>query len=103
MHDWDPLADRRKLEKVLSAGIELKPGDRVILHPRGRADIFDIALAGKTATIASIEQDFENRIHLAVTIDDDPGSDMGRDGKPGHRFFFSPDDVEVVPNERRPL
>jgi hypothetical protein len=93
---WDPLAEKRELEKALSAGIELRPGDRVRLHPRGSADIFDIALAGRTATIASIEQDFENRIHLAVTIDDDPGADLGLTGKPGHRFFFGPDEVEVL-------
>ena len=37
------------------------------LWPRGRADIFDLALAGRTATVAAIEQDYENRIHLAVT------------------------------------
>ena len=94
--DWDPLAERKSLEKVLSAGIELRPGDKIRLRPRGRADIFDIALAGKRATIASIEQDFENRIHLAVTIDDEPGSDLGASGKPGHRFFFSPEEVEVI-------
>ncbi|MDB5173552.1 MAG: hypothetical protein JWO87_3284 [Phycisphaerales bacterium] len=102
MDDWDPLEERKKLEKVLAAGIELKPGDRVRLRPRGGADIFDIALRGKTATIAAIEQDYENRIHLAVTVDDDPGNDLGLQGKPGHRFFFSPEEVEVVENERRP-
>jgi hypothetical protein len=46
--------------------------------------------------IASIEQDFENRIHLAVTVDDDPGRDLGLTGKPGHRFFFGPDEVEIM-------
>jgi hypothetical protein len=94
--DWDPLAERKSLEKTLAAGIELRPGDRVRLRPAGRADIFDIALSGKIATVAAIEQDFENRIHLAVTVDEDPGSDFGIAGKPGHRFFFSPDDVEVL-------
>jgi hypothetical protein len=96
MPDWDPLNERKQLEKILSAGTELKPGDRVRLRPRARADIFDIALSGKTATIASIEQDFENRIHLAVTVDDDPGSDLGAQGKPGHRFFFGIEEVEIV-------
>jgi hypothetical protein len=100
MRDWDPLEERKSLEKVLAAGIELKPGDRVRLRPQGRADIFDLALQGKIATIAAIEQDYENRIHLAVTIDDDPGNDLGRQGKPGHRFFFNPEDVEVVENDR---
>jgi hypothetical protein len=99
MPDWDPLEARKVLEKVLAAGVELKPGDRVRLRPRGRADIFDLALNGRTATIVSIEQDFENRIHLALTIDDDPGRDLGVGGQPGHRFFFNPDEVEVLSAE----
>jgi hypothetical protein len=99
---WDPLQERNELEKVLAAGVELKPGDRVRLQPRHEGgDIFDLALRGKTATIASIEQDFENRIHLAVTIDDDPGNDLGLSGKPGHRFFFSPEEVEIVGSDER--
>jgi hypothetical protein len=101
VQSWDPLEERTQLERVLSAGIELKPGDRVRLQPRHGGDIFDLALRGKTATIASIEQDFENRIHLAVTVDDDPGSDLGITGKPGHRFFFGPDEVEVVENSEK--
>jgi hypothetical protein len=69
-------------------------GDRVRLRPRRRADIFDIALAGKLATIVSLEQDFEDQVHLCVTVDDDPGRDLGVEGKPGHRFFFGTDEVE---------
>jgi hypothetical protein len=73
-----------------------KKGDRVRLQPRRRADIFDIALAGKLATIVSVEQDFEDGVHLCVTVDDDPGKDLGLEGKPGHRFFFAPEEVEQV-------
>ena len=58
-----------------------------------------MALRGKIATIASIEQDFDDRIHLAVTVDDDPGSDLGQRGLPGHRFFFRP--ADVVPLDSR--
>jgi len=101
MDNWDPLEEKRSLEKILCAGIELKPGDRVRLCPRGGADIFDIVLRGKVATVASIEQDFENKIHVAVTVDEDPGSDLGLSGKPGHRFFFGLDEVEVVENPVR--
>jgi hypothetical protein len=56
----------------------------------------DLALAGKTATIESIEQDYENHVHLAVVVDDDPGRDLGLKRQPGHRFFFSPAEVEPV-------
>jgi hypothetical protein len=71
-----------------------KKGDRVRLQPRRRADIFDIALTGKIATVISVEQDFEDGLHLCVTVDDDPGRDLGLEGKPGHRFFFAMDEVE---------
>jgi hypothetical protein len=57
----------------------------------------DIALAGKTATIESIEQDLEGRVYLAVTVNDDPGRDLGELRQPGHRFFFLPDEVEPAP------
>jgi hypothetical protein len=77
-----------------SSGPQFKKGERVRLRPRRRADIFDIALAGRLATIISVEQDFEDGIHLCVTVDDDPGKDLGLAGKPGHRFFFAADEVE---------
>jgi hypothetical protein len=74
----------------------LDAGTRVRLRPRRGGDIFDLALAGKTATVVKIEEDFEGRVFLAVTVDDDPGRDLGVEGRPGHRFFFRPDEVEVV-------
>jgi hypothetical protein len=74
----------------------LTPGDRVRLRPRGRADIFDLALAGMTATITSVVEDYEDRTFVCVTLDDDPGKDLGAQGQPGHRFFFRPDEVEPI-------
>ena len=78
----------KKLMQVEIENASIKVGDRVRLSPLARADIFDMALDGKIATVLSIEQDFENRIHLAVTVDDDPGKDFGVAGQIGHRFFF---------------
>ena len=57
---------------------------------------FDVVLAGRIAIIESIEQDFENRTHVAVVIEDDPGKDLGFMRQPGHRFFFSADEVERI-------
>jgi hypothetical protein len=76
--------------------VELRKGDRVRLWPQKRADILDIALAGKLATIEAIEEDFDDQVHLAVILDDDPGKDFGELRQPGHRFFFLPDEVEPV-------
>jgi hypothetical protein len=73
-----------------------RAGDRVRLRPRGRADILDLALDGKEATVVAVEEDLEGRRYVAVTVADDPGSDLGREGFPGHRFFFRPEEVEPL-------
>jgi hypothetical protein len=75
-------------------GAELRIGDAVRLRPRGRADVLDLALAGKEATVVAIEEDLEGRRYIAVTINDDPGRDLGEQGYLGHRFFFRPEEVE---------
>jgi hypothetical protein len=72
-------------------------GERVRLAPKRRADVMDIALSGRIATVVSVEQDFEGRTYLAVTVDDDPGADLGLHGQPGHRFFFHAEEVERLP------
>ncbi|MGH9839783.1 MAG: hypothetical protein ACREEM_13460 [Blastocatellia bacterium] len=92
--EWHLLEDKTPLDDVSVRGVALKKGDRVLLQPRAGGDIFDLALAGKTATIEDIEQDYENNIHLAVVLDDDPGKDLGMLRQPGHRFFFSLEEVE---------
>jgi hypothetical protein len=100
MDSWNPEADRRRLECIHVGPCEVCQGDRVRLRPRGRADILDLALAGRTATIEAIEQDFEGRVYLAVLVDDDPGKDLGALRQPGHRFFFLPEEVEPLLSER---
>jgi len=94
MDSWDP--ELPEITSVRVFGIELRKGDRVRLRPQRTADIIDLALAGKIATIEDIEQDYDERVHLAVVIDDDPGRDLGELRQPGHRFFFSPEEVEPV-------
>lgn len=101
MDNWNPFEEAAEttpgLDRIVVGGNEIKPGDRVRLH-RWAADIFDMALDGKIATVVSIERDFENRIHLAVIVDDDPGKDLGLTGKPGHRFFYGVDEIEPLEN-----
>ncbi len=86
---------RPALESLLVEGVELRKGSRVLLRPHPGGDIMDLALAGKVAFIEAVDQDYEDRIHLAVTLEDDPGRDLGADRILGHRFFFSPE--EVIP------
>ncbi|HUE84094.1 MAG TPA: hypothetical protein VMM84_18470 [Pyrinomonadaceae bacterium] len=94
--EWQLLEDKTALEHVRIAGVDIKQGDRVRLKPRAGADVFDIVLAGKTAVVEAIEQDYEGQAHLAVVVEEDPGRDMGMLRQPGHRFFFSPEEVEPL-------
>ena len=81
-------------------GVELRRGSRVRLRPRAGADVFDIALAGRLAVVAAIEEDTEGAVHLVVTVDDDPGRDLGAASQLAHRFYFAPDEVEPLAPRR---
>jgi hypothetical protein len=94
--EWQLLEEKATLESVRTADGEIRQGGRVRLKPRAGGDIFDLALAGKVAIVEAIEQDYEGKVHLAVVIEDDPGRDMGMLRQPGHRFFFSPEEVETL-------
>ena len=88
--------ERPALESVSVGGVELRKGSRVLLWPRSGGDIMDLALKGKVAFVDGLEQDYEGRIYIAVTLEDDPGRDLGEDRFLGHRFFFSPEEVEPL-------
>jgi hypothetical protein len=85
-----------EIPRVVVGDTEITKGSRVLLRPRPGGDIMDIALAGKVAVVEGIEQDLEDNIHIAVTIEDDPGRDLGEARQPGHRFFFSLLEVEPL-------
>ncbi|MGH6846897.1 MAG: hypothetical protein ACREC0_05520 [Methylocella sp.] len=91
-----PPAGKPELAFLHAGGRGLTVGDRVRLRPKGGADIFDLVLKDELAVIEAIERDFDDRIHVAVVLESDPGREFGLDRMPGHRFFFSPDEIEPV-------
>jgi hydrogenase maturation protease len=92
---WEEL-ERPGPDAVTVDGVQLRARSRVRLRPRAGGDVFDLALAGRTAVIEGIDQDLDGNVKLAVAVDDDPGRDLGMRRQPGHRFFFSPDEVEPL-------
>lgn len=96
MESWDPFAEHPPIESVQVFGVGVHTGDRVRLWPQKKADIMDMAMEGKVAVIEAIEQDIEGNIQFAVVLEDDPGRDMGMLRQAGHRFFYSPEEVEPV-------
>lgn len=95
--EWQLLEDKMPVDHIMISGQEIRSGGRVRLLPHKGGDVLDIALHGQIATIESIEQDYEGKLHICVVLDDDPGRDMGLQRQPGHRFFFDPSEVEPLP------
>jgi hydrogenase maturation protease len=93
---WEALERPGPDAITAPGGGELRAGSRVRLRPRPGGDVFDLALSGRTAVIEAIEQDMEDNVRLAVVVEDDPGRDLGFARQPGHRFFFSPEEVELL-------
>jgi hypothetical protein len=101
LRDLRPLEEQifgtgHRLDVINIGDVDLKPGDRVRIRPKSRADIMDIALDGRVAIIEALEEDAEARVHLALVVQDDPGKDLGMLRQPGHRFFYTIDEVEPV-------
>jgi hypothetical protein len=94
--DADPFAsiDAPALDCVFIEGTKVAKGSSVRLHPKRRADAWDMFIDGKIATVRAIHQDVEDVSYVAVTVDEDPASDM-HDWY-GRAFFFYPDEIEPL-------
>jgi hydrogenase maturation protease len=97
--EWQLLEEKNRVESVQVADTEVRAGSRVRLRPRPGGDVFDLALTGQVATIEALEQDYEGKLHVCVVVDDDPGRDMGLLRQPGHRFFFTEEEIEPLSAE----
>ncbi|RAG87346.1 hypothetical protein DN069_02180 [Streptacidiphilus pinicola] len=98
---WDPAVDASVdpgTDRVLVDGTPVGAGSRVRLRPgRRRTDAQDLFLQDAPALVEAVIQDVDGVVHLAVTLDDDPGADLRR--AQGRFLYFQPD--EVVPVEAR--
>jgi hydrogenase maturation protease len=87
---------------VTVAGVEVGRGSKVVLRPGPGGDVLDRAVAGRTAVVDGIHQELDGAIQLSVLVDDDPGRDLGERRQPGHRFFFTPEEVEPLAGQPAP-
>jgi hypothetical protein len=95
---WDPDEDSSfdPFTDVMRIGaVEVTGGTRVRLNPSRRADAHDLFYAGQMATVKGIFNDVDGDQHVAVTLDDDPASDILE--WQGRFLYFHPDEIEVVP------
>lgn len=87
----DPRAGEASAEVE---GVTYRRGAGVVLRPDPERDPYDRMLHGRTATVERIYVDLDDRVHLAVSIDDDPMRDVMRDT--GRYHYFRPEEVELA-------
>ena len=81
-------------DSVVVAGVRVGKGSRVRLRPLRRADAQDIFTSGRTAYVQRVLHDVDGETHVAVTLEDDPGSDLHE--WYGRFLYFSPDEIEPL-------
>ncbi|MFI9045838.1 hypothetical protein [Streptomyces sp. NPDC053427] len=92
---WDPESDRSVdpvRDRVTVEGRSIGAGSRVRLCPgKRRTDAQDLFLHGRSAQIEAVLHDVDGGVHLAVTVEGDPGADIRREQ--GRFLYFQPDEV----------
>ncbi|TLS43693.1 hypothetical protein FE633_24235 [Streptomyces montanus] len=95
---WDPGSDPGvdpAHDHVLVDGRTVRAGSRVVLRPRLRhTDAQDLFLSGRTAQVEAVLKDVDGGVHIAVTVEDDPGADIRREQ--GRYLYFQPDEIEPL-------
>jgi hypothetical protein len=81
-------------DETVVGGVTVRRGAKLVLRPRAGGDAQDFLLDGRTATLERIYVDYDNAVHLAVTVDSDPMQQVLRES--GRVLFFKPDEVEVA-------
>lgn len=92
---WDPASDSGfdpARDRVPVDGRSLGAGSRVLLRPGlRRTDAQDLFLHGRSARVEAVLHDVDGAVHLAVTVEGDPGADIRREQ--GRFLYFQPDEV----------
>ncbi|MFD8632475.1 hypothetical protein [Streptomyces sp. NPDC059533] len=95
---WDPEhsdAAGSAPDRILVDGTSVGPGSRVVLRPGlRRTDAQDLFLQGRAALVEAVLHDVDGGVHLAVTVEGDPGADIRREQ--GRFLYFQPDEVSPL-------
>jgi hypothetical protein len=95
---WDPGADASVdpgRDHVVVDGVPVRAGSRVVLRPgQRRTDAQDIFLHGRTALVEAVLHDVDGGVHVAVTVEGDPGAEIQR--VQGRFRYFQPDELTPV-------
>jgi hypothetical protein len=81
-------------ERATVDGVTFERGATLVLRPGTDRDVYDRMLDGRRATLERIYVDYDDRVYLGVTVDDDPGQELMRET--GRYLFFFANEVEAL-------
>jgi hypothetical protein len=81
-------------ERATVDGVTFERGASLVLRPGTDRDVYDRMLDGRRATLERIYVDYDDRVYLGVTVDDDPGQELMRET--GRYLFFFANEVEAL-------
>jgi hypothetical protein len=87
----DPTAGE---PEAIVDGVRFRRGSTVVIRPGPKADLHARMLEGRAATIERILVDYDGKVHLGVTVNDDPGQELLRET--GRYLYFFAWEVESV-------
>jgi hypothetical protein len=76
----------------------IQVGARVRVHPKRRADAFDMFAEGQTALVKGLVDDVDGRSYVSVVFEADPASDLHE--WYGRSFFYERHEVEPLGDDR---
>ncbi|MFF1684995.1 MULTISPECIES: hypothetical protein [unclassified Streptomyces] len=98
---WDPESDAGldpARDEIVVDGRSVSAGSRVLLRPGlRRTDAQDLFLHGRSALVEAVLHDVDGGVHLAVTVEGDPGADIRREQ--GRFLYFQPDEIAPLEDE----
>jgi hypothetical protein len=80
-------------DEVSVDGRTFRKGGKVLLRPGTERDVYDRMLDGRMATIERIYLDYDDAVHIAVTVDGSAEQELYRET--GRYLFFKADELEV--------
>ncbi len=80
--------------EIVVSGQTLRKGGRVLLRPGTGRDVYDKMLDGRTATIERIYIDYDDAIHVGVTVDGSAEQELFRET--GRYLFFKPNEIDAL-------
>jgi hypothetical protein len=80
-------------DEISVDGRTFRKGAKVLLRPGTERDVYDRMLDGRIATIERIYLDYDDGVHIAVTVDGSAEQELFRET--GRYLFFKADELEA--------